>query len=173
MLIDLMVNGRSYSVEVKPHWTLLYVLREKLGLKGAKLGCGTGECGACTVIMGGKAIISCLTLAVQAKGQSIATIEGLADGGLHPLQESFLKQGATAACGFCVPGMIMSAKALLDENSEPTVEEVRRALSGNLCRCTGYVKPVKAVLDAVKILKGRVDDIEQSNVGCRKAGAQS
>jgi len=140
-------------VKVKPYWTLLRTLRNELGLTGAKLGCGTGRCGACTVLMDGKAALSCLTLAARAEGKKITTIEGLATGlKLHPLQEAFVKSGAIQ-CGFCMPGMILSAKALLDENPNPTEEEVRKALSGNLCRCSGYVKTVKAVMEAAGIIR--------------------
>jgi len=147
------VNGEIHEVRVKPYWTLLRVLRNELGLTGAKLGCGRGECGACTVLMDGKPILSCLTLAARAEGKKIVTIEGLAEGlKLHPLQEAFIKNGAIQ-CGFCTSGMILSAKALLDRNLNPTEEEVREALSGNLCRCTGYVKPVKAVLEAAEIMR--------------------
>jgi carbon-monoxide dehydrogenase small subunit len=152
-LIKLNVNGEIHEVRVKPYWTLLRVLRNELGLTGAKLGCGRGECGACTVLMDGKPILSCLTLAARAEGKKIVTIEGLAEGlKLHPLQEAFIKNGAIQ-CGFCTSGMILSAKALLDRNLNPTEEEVREALSGNLCRCTGYVKPVKAVLEAAEIMR--------------------
>jgi len=156
LLIKLNVNGELYEVKVKPYWTLLHVLRNELGLTGSKLGCGTGECGACTVIMDGKAVLSCLTLAARAEDKKITTVEGLATGlKLHPLQEAFIKNGAIQ-CGFCASGMLLSAKALLDKNPNPTEEEVREALSGNLCRCTGYVKPVKAVLDAAKMIKEAV-----------------
>ncbi|WP_309493065.1 (2Fe-2S)-binding protein [Candidatus Hecatella orcuttiae] len=152
-MIKLNVNGEIHEVRVKPYWTLLRVLRNELGLTGAKLGCGRGECGACTVLMDGKPILSCLTLAARAEGKKIVTIEGLAEGlKLHPLQEAFIKNGAIQ-CGFCTSGMILSAKALLDRNLNPTEEEVREALSGNLCRCTGYVKPVKAVLEAAEIMR--------------------
>jgi carbon-monoxide dehydrogenase small subunit len=153
LLVKLHVNGEPYEVKVKPYWTLLHLLRNELGLTGAKLGCGTGECGACTVLMDGKAVLSCLTLAARAEGKKITTIEGLATGlELHQLQEVFIKKGAIQ-CGFCMPGMILSAKALLDENPNPTEEEVRRAISGNLCRCSGYVKPVEAVMEAAGIIK--------------------
>jgi len=153
-MIKLEVNGEQYEVDVKPYWTLLYVLREKLGLKGTKNGCGEGDCGACTVIMDGKSVHSCLVLAVQADGKKILTIEGLAkEGKLHPLQEAFVEHGAIQ-CGFCTPGMIMAAKALLDENPNPTREEIREAISGNICRCTGYVKIIKAIEAAAKKLRG-------------------
>ena len=147
-LIQLRVNGELYEVAVHPHWTLLEVLREELDLTGAKKGCDAGDCGGCTVILDGKPVVSCLTLAVEADGRDILTIEGLAQNGqLHPIQNAFVEHGAIQ-CGFCTPGMIMSAKALLDENPKPTEEEVRRAIAGNLCRCTGYVKIVEAILAA-------------------------
>lgn len=140
------VNGEPREAFVEPGWTLLKVLREELGLTGAKLGCGDGECGACTVIIDGRAVPSCLVFAVGAGGKEITTIEGLqSEGVLHPLQEAFMEHGAVQ-CGFCTPGMIMSAKALLDDNPDPTEEDVREALQGNLCRCTGYKKIVEAVL---------------------------
>ncbi len=147
-LIQLRVNGELYEVAVHPHWTLLEVLREELDLTGAKKGCDAGDCGGCTVILDGKPVVSCLTLAVEADGRDILTIEGLAQNGqLHPIQNAFVEHGAIQ-CGFCTPGMIMSAKALLDENPNPTEEEVRQAIAGNLCRCTGYVKIVEAILAA-------------------------
>ena len=149
------VNGVMEEVNVEPGWSLAYVLREVLNLMGTKVGCETGNCGTCTVLVDGKAIKSCLLLAVKAKGKEIVTIEGLKgkQGGLHPLQEAFMDHFAVQ-CGYCTPGMILSAKALLDENPNPTEEEVRRGLSGNLCRCTGYVKIVEAVL-AAKEMTGR------------------
>ena len=148
--ITLIVNGESYSLAVEPNRTLLQVLREDLGLTGTKEGCGKGDCGSCTVLVDGKAVNSCLTLAVQLKGKSITTIEGLATAdGLHPLQQAFIQYGAIQ-CGFCTPGMILSAKALLDENPHPTEEEVKRSLAGNLCRCTGYTKIVEAVMVVAK-----------------------
>ena len=147
-LIQLRVNGELYEVAVHPHWTLLEVLREELDLTGAKKGCDAGDCGGCTVILDGKPVVSCLTLAVEADGRDILTIEGLAQNGqLHPIQNAFVEHGAIQ-CGFCTPGMIMSAKALLDENPKPTEDEVRRAIAGNLCRCTGYVKIVEAIVAA-------------------------
>jgi len=148
--IRLKVNGVIYEVYVEPWKSLLEVLREEIGLTGAKAGCEEGKCGACTVLINGKAVNSCLILAPQAQGMEITTIEGLetADG-LHPLQQAFVDHFA-AQCGFCTPGMILSAKALLDKNPNPTEEEVRIALSGNLCRCTGYVKIVEAVLSVAK-----------------------
>jgi len=141
-----LVNGEAYEVIIEPHVLLIDVLRDKLGLTGTKYACGAGDCGACTVLIDGKPSFSCLTLAVTAKGKSILTIEGLAEGNeLHPIQQAFVDKGAIQ-CGFCTPGMILSAKALLDENPEPTREEIESALAGNLCRCTGYVK----ILDAVE-----------------------
>jgi carbon-monoxide dehydrogenase small subunit len=143
--IQLTINGNEYDVLVKPHWTLLDVLREQIGLTGTKKGCENGECGACTVIINGEAILSCLVLAIQAQGKEILTIESLAeDGKLDPIQGSFVKYGAIQ-CGFCTPGMIMTSKALLNKVSHPSVEEIKRSLSGNLCRCTGYVKIIEAV----------------------------
>ena len=143
--LNLTVNGEYYQLTVPPYRTLLEVIREDLGLTGAKSGCATGKCGSCTVILNGKSVKSCLTLALQANGKEILTIEGLADGDeLHPLQKSFIEHGAMQ-CGYCTPGMIMSAKALLDENPHPTEDEIRDALVGNICRCTGYVKIVEAI----------------------------
>jgi carbon-monoxide dehydrogenase small subunit len=139
------VNGKSIEIMVNPTWTLLRVLREDLGLRGTKKGCEQGDCGACTIIMGGKAVNACLILAPQAESKEIETIEGLGTPeSLHPLQESFLRCGAVQ-CGFCTPGMLMSAKALLDKNPHPTIKEIRQGISGNLCRCTGYVKIIKAI----------------------------
>jgi carbon-monoxide dehydrogenase small subunit len=144
--IVLNVNGEALEVFVEPGWTLLRVLREELELTGAKLGCGDGECGACTVILDGNAVPSCLVLTTSAEGSEIETIEGLREGGeLHPLQRALIEHGAVQ-CGFCTPGMIMSAKALLDENPNPTEDDVREALQANLCRCTGYKKVVEAVM---------------------------
>jgi carbon-monoxide dehydrogenase small subunit len=149
-LIHLTINDQEYELAVAPNRTLLEVLREDLGLTGAKHGCGLGECGACTVLLDGRPVNACLVLALQAGGKKVTTIEGLAkDGSLHPLQESFVEAGAIQ-CGFCSPGMILSAKALLDENPAPTEEEIRRAISGNLCRCTGYQKIVEAVASAAR-----------------------
>ena len=151
--IKLTVNERDYVVEVKPHWTLLDVIRDQIGLTGTKYGCGTGECGACTVLMDRKLAPSCLVLAAQAEGKEIVTIEGLSNGDkLHPLQKAFIEHGAIQ-CGYCISGMILSAKALLDRNSNPTEEEVRYAIDGNLCRCTGYVKQVEAILAAAEEMK--------------------
>lgn len=148
--IHLRVNGEDYELEVDPRRRLLDVLRDDLGLTGTKEGCGTGDCGACSVLLDGKLINSCLKLAVSADGADILTIEGLAQGGtLHPLQEAFMEKGGLQ-CGICTPGMIMAAKALLDENPHPTVEEIRLALAGNLCRCTGYTKIIESVQAAAE-----------------------
>ena len=152
MIVKLKVNGEIRSADVPPETTLLKLLREHLNLTGAKLGCDVGDCGTCTVIVDGESVNSCLMLAGRASGREVPTIEGLASSEqLHPLQEKFEELGALQ-CGFCGPGMIISAKALLDKNPEPTVFEVRDALSGNLCRCTGYTKIIEAVLDAGRIM---------------------
>ena len=148
--IVLNVNGTNYKVNIEPWRTLVEVLRETLGLTGTKKSCNEGECGACTVMMDGKPVASCLVLAVDAQGKEILTIEGISEGEkLHPIQEAFLKHGAIQ-CGFCTPGMVMSAKALLDQNPKPTVTEVRKAISGNLCRCTGYQHIVDSIMAASK-----------------------
>ena len=147
-LLRMKVNNRPVEVPVDPTWTLLRVLREELRLTGTKKGCGQGDCGVCTVVMNGKAVNACLVLALQAEGKEIETVEGLGtEEKLHPLQASFIKHGAVQ-CGFCTPGMLMSAVALLRENPRPNEEETRRGISGNLCRCTGYVKIIKAIRDA-------------------------
>ncbi len=148
-LIRLKINGADKEVAVEPWWSLAYVLREVLDLTGTKVGCGKGECGSCTVLIDGRAVKSCLFLAVKAESKDILTIEGLKgeDGGLHPLQQAFIEHGAVQ-CGFCTPGMIMTAKSLLDENPAPTEDKVKEWLCGNLCRCTGYIKIVEAVLAA-------------------------
>jgi len=144
-LITLKVNGRQWDIAVEPNRTLLDVLRHDLELTGTKRGCDLGECGSCTVILNGKPVNSCLVLAVQANGAEILTIEGLAGpDGLHPLQRAFVEKGAIQ-CGFCTPGMILSATTLLQKNPNPSEEEIRIALSGNLCRCTGYQKIVEAI----------------------------
>jgi len=146
--ITLNVNDNEYEVEVAPHHTLLDVLRDKLGCTEVKNSCNQGECGACTVLVDGKAVSSCLTLAMQADGKEITTARGLArDGKLHPLQEKFIEYGAVQ-CGYCTPGMLLAAKALLDENPHPSEEEVRIAISGNICRCTGYQQIVEAIMAA-------------------------
>ena len=152
-VINLIVNGEPTEVAVAPDVTLLQVIRDKLELTGTKEACSLGECGACTVILDGKAVNSCLVLAVEAKGKEVLTIEGLRKNGeLHPIQKAFIENGAVQ-CGFCTPGMILSAKALLDENSEPGEGDVREALAGNMCRCTGYVKIVEAVMAAAEAMR--------------------
>jgi len=149
-VIKLTVDGETSELLIEPQRTLLEVLRENLELTGTKEGCGLGDCGACTVIMDGKPVLSCLTLAVEAQGKNILTIEGLAQGGkLHPVQQAFVDHGAVQ-CGFCTSGVILAGKAFLDENPNPTEEEVRQAVAGHLCRCTGYTKIVEAVLAAAK-----------------------
>ena len=150
--VVLNVNGVNYRIEIEPQRTLVEVLRETLGLTGTKKSCNEGECGVCTVLIDGKPAASCLVLAVDAQGKEILTIEGLSEGEkLHPIQEAFLKYGGIQ-CGFCTPGMVMSAKALLDENPKPTSIEVRRAISGNLCRCTGYQQIVDSILAASRMM---------------------
>lgn len=145
--LQMKVNGQEVEVAVKPAWTLLRVLREELGLTGTKKGCEQGDCGACTVIMEGQAVNACLILALQAQSKEIETIEGLGSPDhLHPLQESFIKHGAVQ-CGFCTPGMLMSASAMLKENPSASPDEIKRGISGNLCRCTGYIKIVEAIQD--------------------------
>jgi carbon-monoxide dehydrogenase small subunit len=138
--ISLVLNGNQLETDVEGHWTLLELLRDQLKMTGTKEGCGSGECGACTVIVDGLAVNACLYLAVEADGKAVLTIEGLAgeDGALHPIQQAFVENGGIQ-CGFCSPGMIMSAKALLDENPNPTLAEIQHGLAGNICRCTGYI----------------------------------
>jgi carbon-monoxide dehydrogenase small subunit len=145
------LNGNETTIEVADHWTLLYLLREKFGLLGTKEGCGSGECGACTVIVAGVAINACLYLAVEVAGKSVLTIEGLAskNGDLHPLQKSFIENGGIQ-CGFCSPGMILSAAALLEENPDPDDDEIKHAIAGNICRCTGYVQIVDSIKKAAQ-----------------------
>lgn len=151
--ICLTVNGNSYEMRVEPHVTLVEVLRDRIGLTGTKSSCGTGHCGACTVLVDDEPILSCLTLAMNARDKKVITIEGLSNGNnLHLLQKTFIEYGAIQ-CGYCTPGMILSAKALLDKNPEPTREEVMVGLSGNLCRCTGYVKIGDAVMAAANEIR--------------------
>lgn len=140
------LNGNEIAVKIEDHWNLLHLLREELGLTGTKEGCGSGECGACTVLVDGMAVNSCIYLAAEAAGRQVVTIEGLAspDGKLHPIQEAFIERGAIQ-CGFCSPGMIMSARALLDETPQPDEDEIRHAIAGNICRCTGYVQIIDAI----------------------------
>jgi carbon-monoxide dehydrogenase small subunit len=148
-------NGNRMTARVEDHWTLLHFVREELGYTGTKEGCGSGECGACTVIVDGAAVNSCLYLAAELDGRSLTTIEGLAasDGSLHPLQKAFVEYGGIQ-CGFCSPGMILSAKALLDENPAASDEDIRTAIAGNLCRCTGYIQ----IIDSIKSVCGEVQD---------------
>jgi carbon-monoxide dehydrogenase small subunit len=149
-LIRLTVNDRDYEVAVEPNTTLVDLLRIHLGLTGTKKGCDLGDCGACTVLLDGKAVNSCLVLAVQAGGRTVQTIEGLETAhGLHPLQQAFIEKGAIQ-CGFCSSGMILSAKELLERTPSPDEPEIRRAISGNLCRCTGYQKIIEAIKDAAR-----------------------
>jgi carbon-monoxide dehydrogenase small subunit len=149
-VIRLQVNGIAYEVMISPRDLLVDVLRKQLGFTGTKKGCGHGDCGTCTVLVNEKPILSCLTLAISCQGKTITTIEGLDHGGvLHPVQQSFVNHGAIQ-CGFCTPGMVLSAKALLDQNPNPAEEQIRRGLSGNLCRCTGYAKIIEAVEAAAK-----------------------
>jgi aerobic-type carbon monoxide dehydrogenase small subunit (CoxS/CutS family) len=144
-LITLTVNGNKYEVAIEPRQSLLQVLREELHLTGTKEGCSEGECGACTVFLDGQTVDSCLIFALEANGRDVVTIEGLATGDtLHPLQKAFAEYGGVQ-CGFCTPGMILAAKALLDSNPYPTEADIRQGISGNLCRCTGYVKIVEAI----------------------------
>lgn len=151
------LNGKLVEVEVEPNELLLNVLREKLGLTGTKYACGIGECGACTVLVDGEPVLSCLTLAVDVDGRDVVTIEGLAeDGELHILQKAFLEHGAIQ-CGYCIPGFLLTAKKLLEENPNPSEEEIREYVRGNLCRCTGYVNIVKAIKMAVEELRSSRD----------------
>lgn len=146
------VNERHYELSIEPHVLLVEVLRDELGLTGTKHSCGIGNCGACTVLVDGRPVLSCLTLALTVQGRNITTIEGLAQGTtLHPIQKAFVDHAAIQ-CGYCTPGMILSAKALLDKNLNPTEQEMKQALSGNLCRCTGYVKIVDAVAAAAEVI---------------------
>lgn len=151
MTIEFEVNGKPITVEIPTHWRLLDVLREKLDLIGTKEGCGQGECGTCTVLLDGKPVNSCLVLAGQADGRKVTTIEGIASPQLHPIQQALLEEGGVQ-CGFCTPGVIITAFALLKLNPHPTEAEIRQALAGNLCRCTGYEKIVSAVAKAADYL---------------------
>jgi len=152
--IKFILNNKPYELRVKPWQTLLEVIREDLKLTGTKEGCGEGECGSCTVIMGGKTVNSCLVPAAEADNQNIMTIEGLANGeNLDPIQEAFINHSGMQ-CGFCTPGMIMSAKALLDENPDPSEEEIREGIAGNFCRCTGYTKIIESISSAADLIKG-------------------
>jgi carbon-monoxide dehydrogenase small subunit len=143
--LTMTVNGRRETLQIESDELLVDVLRDRLDLIGTKIGCNEGECGACTVIMDGQAVLSCLIPAMRAQGREVITIEGLSDGDtLHPLQQAFVEHGAVQ-CGYCTPGFIMSAKALLDENKHPSRDEIKEAIAGNLCRCTGYVKIIEAI----------------------------
>ncbi len=152
-IIELNINGSNYELLVSPNNTLLEVLRDKLGLMGTKRGCDLGACGACTVLIDGEAYLSCILLAVDAVGKEIVTIEGLSSGELHPLQKAFMEEGALQ-CGFCTPGMILTAQAILQEEESPTEETIKKKMAGNLCRCTGYKKVVEAVM-SVQGQKGK------------------
>ncbi len=153
-IVHFVLNGDPVGVVVRSDWNLLKVLREQLGLTGTKEGCGAGECGACTVLIDGVAVNSCLFPAMEAEGKEVTTIEGLAaeDGSLHPIQKAFVENGAVQ-CGFCTPGMVLSAKALLDRKPDPTELEIKTAIAGNLCRCTGYVQIIEAIRAAAEEMK--------------------
>ena len=154
ILVSTTVNGDHVEFACEPSETLLDALRDRVGLTGAKEGCGTGDCGACSVTVDGRLVCSCLVLAAEAEGREVETVEGMADGAeLHPLQKKFLEHAALQ-CGICTPGFLVAAKALLDKNPDPTEEEIRFGLAGNLCRCTGYDKIVRAVQDAAKEMRG-------------------
>ncbi len=149
--VEVVVNGTLHRAKVLPGMTLLELLRESFGLTGAKEGCGSGDCGACTVLLDGKPVSSCLTLAAEVHGRTVLTVEGLEGEDLHPVQRAFIDKAAIQ-CGFCTPGMIMSVVALLDENPHPSEDEIKTAIAGNLCRCTGYTKIVEAVFEAAKLM---------------------
>ena len=153
-LVALNVNGRTYNIAVEKNWTLLYTLREVMDLTGTKCGCSTGDCGSCKVIIDGEAVNSCSVRAMDMGGKAIETIEGISPGHVsrHPIQQAFIDCGAVQ-CGFCTPGMVMAAKALLDKNPDPTEEEIKEAMKGNLCRCTGYVKILEAVKRAAQVMR--------------------
>lgn len=154
-IMKFQVNGDIYEVAADPWRTLLEVLRDEIGLTGTKKGCDEGDCGACTVLINGKSVPSCLTLAIEAQGKEITTIEGLAEGEkLHPIQEAFVEQGGLQ-CGFCTSGMILSTKALLDKNPRPNEDEIRLGIAGNLCRCTGYIKIIESIKAAAQKMSPR------------------
>lgn len=156
--IQLNVNGEDCNVMVKKNWTLLYVLRELLNLTGTKEGCSTGDCGACKVLIDSEPVNSCVFPAIKAVGKKVITIEGFAEGTkLHPIQQAFIDAGAVQ-CGFCTPGMVVTAKAILDKNPNPTREEIAKSLDNNLCRCTGYAKIIDAIQLAAKAMGGENDD---------------
>lgn len=158
-VIELKVNGMSYEVAVNPQDLLIDVLRESLGLIGTKKGCGEGDCCSCTVLIDGRLALSCITLAIACQGKEITTIEGIEgkNGELHPIQQAYIDKGAVQ-CGFCTPGMVIATKVLLDEKPNPTVEEIKHGLSGNLCRCTGYIKIIDAVKQAATDLQQSSDE---------------
>ncbi|MBP1698414.1 MAG: aerobic-type carbon monoxide dehydrogenase, small subunit CoxS/CutS-like protein [Deltaproteobacteria bacterium] len=162
-VIHMVVNGKDREIEVRPNELLVDVLRERLGLTGTKIGCEAGECGACTVLINGKPTLSCLTLAIECEGKEILTIEGIGDaakgekGELHPLQKAFVEHYGVQ-CGFCTPAMILTAKALLDKNPNPVDEEIREAINGVICRCTGYMQIVESILAATEEMKGSVHE---------------
>jgi aerobic-type carbon monoxide dehydrogenase small subunit (CoxS/CutS family) len=152
--VSFILNGRPQEIEVAPHELLLDVVRERLGLTGTKRSCDVEVCGACTLLVDGRPISACTTLALEVRGRSVLTIEGLAeDGKLHPLQQAFIDHGGFQ-CGFCTPGMILAAKALLDENPNPTEEELKHFMHGNICRCTGYKKIIESIMAAAKLMRG-------------------
>ncbi len=152
--LEFTLNGETVTIETAPEATLLSVLRDQLKVFGVKKGCGEGECGSCTVLVDGRPMLSCILPAMKAQGREITTIEGLSQGDrLHPIQEAFLEAGAVQ-CGFCTPGMVLSAKSLLDRNKNPSAEEIREGMSGNICRCTGYNQIVEAILAADETMRG-------------------
>lgn len=168
--VTIKINSYNHRLDVAPNRRLVDLLREDLGLFGTKFGCGEGECGACTVLLNGKAVNSCMTLAIQADGCEVTTIEGLSRGGsLHPLQQAFVEEGAVQ-CGFCTPGMILSAKALLDENPFPTENEIKQGMAGNFCRCTGYAAIMRAVQSVAKAPQAKA---ESNSTGCQHTGGCS
>jgi carbon-monoxide dehydrogenase small subunit len=159
-VIHMVVNGQDREIEVRPNELLVDVLRERLGLTGTKIGCEAGECGACTVLINGKPTLSCLTLAIECEGKEILTIEGIGDaakGELHPLQKAFVEHYGVQ-CGFCTPAMILTAKAFLEKNPSPNEDEIREAINGVICRCTGYMQIVESILAAAEEIKGSVHE---------------
>jgi carbon-monoxide dehydrogenase small subunit len=167
MLLEFTCNGAAVHLEADPAMRALDLIRDRLGLTGTKEGCGRGECGACTILLDGRPVSACLLYAAKLQGRTVLTVEGLASGDeLHPLQEAFLEEGAVQ-CGYCTPGMLLSAKALLDRNPRPSVPQIEEALSGNLCRCTGYAKIVRAVERAAERLEGK----HESAAGARRQPA--